>query len=84
MRFAAATDAVAANGVGSIDITPLDFMLGLMADPNLRFKAAAESAKYVHPKPAGTSGDAAGAGPMIIDATSDADRARIDERLGPP
>jgi hypothetical protein len=61
-------------------------MLGLMADkaadPNLRFKAAAESAKYVHPKPAGTSGDAAGAGPMIIDATSDADRARIDERLG--
>jgi len=37
-------------------------MLGLMADPkadpNLRFKAAAESAKYVHPKPT-DSGDAA-------------------------
>jgi hypothetical protein len=45
--IAAAMDAVAANGVGSIDITPLDFMLGLMADkavdPNLRFKAAARS-----------------------------------------
>jgi hypothetical protein len=56
-------------------ITPLDFMLGLMADPNvdpsLRFKAAQASAMYVHPKPLGTPADPAESAKPIIDMTAD-------------
>jgi hypothetical protein len=66
-------------------ITPLEFMLRMMHDPSvdpfLCFKAAQASARYIDLKPTDTSADVAGAGPMIIDATSEADRARIDERL---
>jgi hypothetical protein len=75
---------VAANGVKQPDITPLEFMLGMMADPkvdpSLRFKAAQASAMYVHAKPTTAApGDAAGSGP-IIDGTADGDplRARFE------
>jgi hypothetical protein len=51
--IAAAMDAVAAKGVGNIDITPLEFLTGMMldpnVDPNLRFKAAQAAAPYATP-----------------------------------
>jgi hypothetical protein len=53
--IAAAMDAVAARGVGNIGITPLEFVTGMMldpnVDPNLRFKAAQAAAPFVHAKP---------------------------------
>jgi hypothetical protein len=62
-------------------VSPLDFMLGLMADksadPNLRFKAAAESAKYCHPKPAVGAPTDPAEGAKVIDATSE-ERSRLD------
>ena len=82
---------VAANGVKQPDITPLEFMLGMMADPkvdpSLRFKAAQASAMYVHPKPTTSPTDPAGA--KIIEGDDDALHAkfeaaceRIDELSG--
>jgi hypothetical protein len=68
-------DAATANPA----ISPLGFMLGLMADPkadpNLRFKAAIESAKYVHPRPT-DSGDA-GEGAKVINAHRSVDDATL-------
>jgi hypothetical protein len=48
-------DAVAANVAAHPAVTPLEFMLGIMADPNvdpnLRFKAAQAAAPYCYAKP---------------------------------
>ena len=62
----AAIDAAAANP----DISPLDFLLGIMRDPNasseLRIRAAAQAAPFIHAKP-GTArpGDPAGTAKLI-------------------
>jgi hypothetical protein len=59
--------------------TPLEFMLGMMADPNvdpsLRFKAAQAVAPFVHPKPTGAP--APESGPAIIDVHRAADDAAL-------
>ena len=57
-------NAVAANAAAHPAITPLEFMLGMMADPNVdpsrRFRAAQAAAPFVHPKPTGApTGDGA-------------------------
>jgi hypothetical protein len=66
--ISAAMNAVAANAALHSAITPLEFMLGMMADPNvdpsLRFKAAQAAAPFVHPKPTGSP--APDSGPMVI------------------
>lgn len=73
----------ARNGVKQPDITSLEFMLGMMADPNvdpsLRFKAAQASAMYVHPKPTGVPGDAAEAAKTIESVSLEAAKARLNE-----
>src|SRR6202048_3069612 len=62
----AAIDAAAANPA----ISPLDFLLGIMRDPNasseLRIRAAAQAAPFIHAKP-GTArpGDPAGTAKLI-------------------
>jgi hypothetical protein len=75
-------DAVAANGVKQPGITPLEFMLAMMADPtvdpSLRFKAAQASAMYVHPKPATVPADPADGAKMVIDGNDDALRAKFE------
>jgi putative tryptophan/tyrosine transport system substrate-binding protein len=43
-------DAVAARGVGNIGITPLEFMLGMMADPNVDPNLTAIAAELVRLK----------------------------------
>jgi hypothetical protein len=65
-RMNAAIDAAAANPA----ISPLDFLLGIMRDPNasseLRIRAAAQAAPFIHAKP-GTArpGDPAGTAKLI-------------------
>jgi hypothetical protein len=80
--IAAAMDAVAANGLKQPDITPLEFMLGMMADPkvdpSLRFKAAQASAMYVHPKPMTSPTDPADGAKMVINGDDDALRAKFE------
>jgi hypothetical protein len=76
----AALDAAAADP----DIEPLAFLRGVYrdptVDPRLRLDAAKAAAPYCHPKPTGAPTDP-GAGAMVIDGMSVADRARIDARL---
>jgi hypothetical protein len=62
----AAIDAAAANPA----ISPLDFLLGIMRDPNasseLRIRAAAQAAPFIHAKPGTTRpGDPAGTAKLI-------------------
>src|ERR1700726_5094856 len=65
-RMNAAIDAAAANPA----ISPLDFLLGIMRDPasssELRIRAAAQAAPFIHAKP-GTArpGDPAGTAKLI-------------------
>jgi hypothetical protein len=72
-------NAVAANAAAHPAITPLEFMLGMMADPSvepsLRFKAAQAAAPFVHAKPTGAPPGDSGA--TIIDGHRSAEDAAL-------
>ena len=72
-------NAVAANAALHPAITPLEFMLGMMTDPNvdpaLRFKAAQAAAPFVHPKP--TAAPPGDSGATIIDGHRSAEETAL-------
>ena len=57
--------------IESSGITPLDYMLATMRDPELpmelRFEAAKSAAPYVHPKLAAVAHSSPGSGPQILE-----------------
>jgi hypothetical protein len=78
-------DAVAAKGVGNIDITPLEFLTGMMldpnVDPNLRFKAAQAAAPYCHARPLASApppGDLVIETPVNDDPLFKIERAKVE------
>lgn len=72
----AKAEAVAASG-----LTPLDYMLSIMRDPermpDVRLDAAKAAAPYVHPKLAAIEHSGPGGGPIEVANISDADLAAI-------
>jgi hypothetical protein len=78
-------DAVAAKGVGNIDITPLEFLTGMMldpnVDPNLRFKAAQAAAPYCPARPLASApppGDLVIETPVNDDPVFKIERAKVE------
>jgi hypothetical protein len=84
-RKTLATRAAMFVAAATPEVTPLEFLLAVMRDPDvepaMRVRVAQAAAPYVHPKPTDVPGDAPRSGPMVIDAMPEVERARIEERL---